>query len=246
MATAVRLEQLGWAFGADRDHGFTAWTLATPDPLAAVLAPGYFRHCSTRFRPGDLVFCASGQPRAGRACRQRRAGAASLPAPGDGRGCRRGRGAGGARLGLARGGARCCEPGRAGRPERGHAARQGRRGADRTADATRGQAQDGARRARRCRPGPAVAETEGHGGGRSGRGGVGRHARECYHDRAAGGAAAAAQAAGGAGPGGETDGAGAGAGGEAGGAARGAGAGPGRGGHERAGQGATTAAPGSR
>ena len=65
MATAVRLEQLGWAFGADRDHGFTAWTLATPDPLAAVLAPGYFRHCSTRFRPGDLVFCASGQPRAG-------------------------------------------------------------------------------------------------------------------------------------------------------------------------------------
>ena len=62
MATAVRLEQLGWAFGADRDHGFTAWTLATPDPLAAVLAPGYFRHCSTRFRPGDLVFCATGQP----------------------------------------------------------------------------------------------------------------------------------------------------------------------------------------
>ena len=61
MATGVRLEQLGWAFGADRDHGFTAWTLATPDPLEAVLAPGYFRHCSARFRPGDLVFCATGQ-----------------------------------------------------------------------------------------------------------------------------------------------------------------------------------------
>jgi hypothetical protein len=62
MATAVRL---GWAFGADREHGFTAWTLATPDPLAAVLAPGYFRHCTTRFRAGDLVFCATGQPGTG-------------------------------------------------------------------------------------------------------------------------------------------------------------------------------------
>ena len=65
MAAAVRLGQLGWGFGADREHGFTAWTLATPDPLAAVLAPGYFRHCATRFRPGDLVFCATGQPSAG-------------------------------------------------------------------------------------------------------------------------------------------------------------------------------------
>ena len=65
MARAVRLEQLGWAFGADREFGFTAWTLATPDPLAAVLAPGYFCHCATRFRPGDLLFCASGQPGAG-------------------------------------------------------------------------------------------------------------------------------------------------------------------------------------
>ena len=61
----MRLEQLGSAFGADRELGFSAWTLATPDPLAAVLAPGYFRPCATRFRPGDLLFCATGQPGAG-------------------------------------------------------------------------------------------------------------------------------------------------------------------------------------
>jgi hypothetical protein len=59
---AFRAEHLNRAFGAENEHAFTAWAFATPDPLAAVLGKGYFRGCRRRFRPGDLVFCATGQP----------------------------------------------------------------------------------------------------------------------------------------------------------------------------------------
>jgi hypothetical protein len=59
---ALRLEQLGQAFAAETEHAFTMWTLATPEPLAAVLAPGYFARCLSRFRLGDLVLCATRQP----------------------------------------------------------------------------------------------------------------------------------------------------------------------------------------
>jgi hypothetical protein len=59
---ALQLEQLGRAFAAETEHMFTVWTLATPEPLAAVLAPGYFTRCLSRFRLGDLVLCATRQP----------------------------------------------------------------------------------------------------------------------------------------------------------------------------------------
>ena len=59
---ALQLEQLGRAFASETEHGFTVWTLATPEPLAAVLAPGYFLRCLSRFRLGDLVLCAARQP----------------------------------------------------------------------------------------------------------------------------------------------------------------------------------------
>jgi hypothetical protein len=71
---AFRAEHLNRAFGAENEHAFTAWAFATPDPLAAVLAKGYFRGCRRQFRPGDLVFCATGQP----------GGAAEIPADGQG------------------------------------------------------------------------------------------------------------------------------------------------------------------
>jgi len=58
----LQLEQLGRAFAAETEHMFTVWTLATPEPLAAVLAPGYFMRCLSRFRLGDLVVCATRQP----------------------------------------------------------------------------------------------------------------------------------------------------------------------------------------
>jgi hypothetical protein len=59
---ALQLEQLGRAFAAETEHAFTVWTLATPEPLAAVLAPGYFTRCLSRFRLGDLVLCGARQP----------------------------------------------------------------------------------------------------------------------------------------------------------------------------------------
>lgn len=59
---AVQMEQLGRAFTAETEHQFTVWTLATPDALEHVLAPGYFARCFSRFRLGDLVMCATSQP----------------------------------------------------------------------------------------------------------------------------------------------------------------------------------------
>jgi len=58
----VQVEQLGRAFTAETEHQFTVWTLATPDPLERVLAPGYFAPCLSRFRLGDLLMCATSQP----------------------------------------------------------------------------------------------------------------------------------------------------------------------------------------
>lgn len=58
----VQVEQLGRAFTAETEHQFTVWTLATPDPLERVLAPGYFARCLSRFRLGDLLVCATNQP----------------------------------------------------------------------------------------------------------------------------------------------------------------------------------------
>ena len=58
----VQVEQLGRAFAAETEHQFTVWTLATPDPLERVLEPGYFARCFSRFRPGDLLICATSQP----------------------------------------------------------------------------------------------------------------------------------------------------------------------------------------
>ena len=58
----VQVEQLGRAFTAETEHQFTVWTLATPDPLERVLAPGYFTRCLSRFRLGDLLVCATSQP----------------------------------------------------------------------------------------------------------------------------------------------------------------------------------------
>lgn len=57
----VQVEQLGRAFTAETEHQFTVWTLATPDPLERVLEPGYFARCFSRFRPGDLLVCATSQ-----------------------------------------------------------------------------------------------------------------------------------------------------------------------------------------
>ena len=58
----VQVEQLGRAFTAETERQFTVWTLATPDPLEQVLAPGYFARCLSRFRLGDLLVCATSQP----------------------------------------------------------------------------------------------------------------------------------------------------------------------------------------
>jgi hypothetical protein len=182
MVRAIRLEQLGWAFGADREFGFTAWTLATPDPLAAVLAPGYFRHCATRFRPGDLLFCATGQPGAG-------AGVAMNEETARHR-ClllvtRIGAGEVEVRMAQDWGSPTAAPVATEGGPPGGVARGRGGRGtpprgrragaAARQAHAGRGPrgtpAQAGAARTRRCRPGAAAEPTGRRGRGRAGRDG---------------------------------------------------------------------------